>query len=274
MLTDNSKELLFLRPPEWKLRSGLTPHLCCLNAMRCNAHTVYCMLYCYHYLSFQQKYTWCSEHVSLLLSVCSQLLFCFHDNHLSHDKIKRSSLVRSVLWSLADAQRLITQKILLPVTWYQPGWARLGVEWEWCSLVGFLISTFLFARRRLAWLSCQKKDQVGGKGAQLTSIDFGLHCVLICLCPNLIYVKQSATNPPDEKRISQHWDEIPVWLLCNNAADCLQYWLFAQICANIEWQCRDREVWEREGSPGLGSWSGQGSAHSANKYTVAWDLHI
>lgn len=41
------------------------------------------------------------------------------------------------------------------------------------------------------------------------AIDFGLHCVLICLRPNLIYVKQSATNPPDE-RISQQWDEMTV----------------------------------------------------------------
>ena len=163
MLTDNSKELLFLWPPEWKLRSGLTPHLCCLNAMRCNAHTVYCMLYCYHYLSFQQKYTWCSEHVSLLLSVCSQLLFCFHDNHLSHDKIKRSSIVRSVLWSLADAQRLITQKILLPVTWYQPGWARLGVEWEGCSLVGFSISPISLAIVQLSFNNHQKKTELVAK---------------------------------------------------------------------------------------------------------------
>ena len=117
--------------------------------------------------------------------------------------------------------------------------------------------------------SCQKKDQVGGKGAQLTSIDFGLHRVLICLCPNLIYVKQSATNPPDEKRISQQWDEIAVWLLCNNAADCLQYWLFAQICANIEWQCRDREVWERErGAPAWGL--GVGKARHTPQTNTMW----
>ena len=71
------------------------------------------------------------------------------------------------------------------------------------------------------------------------AIDFGLHSVpiLVCLPKSNLSIKQSATNPQfaQDERIRQQWNEMTGWLVCNNA-DCLQYWLFAQICANITWQ--------------------------------------
>ena len=61
--------------------------------------------------------------------------------------------------------------------------------------------------------------------------------ILVCLPKSNLSVKQSVTNPQSaqDERIRQQWNEMTGWLVCNNA-DCLQYWLFAQICANITWQ--------------------------------------
>ena len=73
---------------------------------------------------------------------------------------------------------------------------------------GFPVSSNLFDSEEDSHGKLTKKDQVGGKRAQLTSIDFGLHRVLVC--PNLIYVKQSATNPPPDERIRQQWIEMTV----------------------------------------------------------------
>ena len=75
--------------------------------------------------------------------------------------------------------------------------------------IGWILPLFFSIwQKKTRVVSWQKKTQAGGKGAQLTSIDFGLHRVLLCLLkPNLRKTVCHKSSSWWEDQSTVGWDD-------------------------------------------------------------------